>query len=75
MVGSGGKPHAIAQLAHGVGEYARRYTPLAEALTRDGYVVYAQDHRGHGNTATSPEKYGVLGEDVWSAGQLVTKPL
>jgi alpha-beta hydrolase superfamily lysophospholipase len=64
-----GEPHAIAQLAHGVGEYAQRYAPLAEALTRDGYVVYAEDHRGHGNTAASPEEYGVLGEDGW--GELV----
>ncbi|MCW2621067.1 MAG: Alpha/beta hydrolase [Frankiales bacterium] len=60
-----GEPWAIAQLAHGVGEHARRYAPLAEALVREGYVVYAQDHRGHGNTATSPEQHGVLGEDGW----------
>lgn len=64
-----GEPKAIAQLAHGVGEYARRYTPLAERLCAEGYVVYAQDHRGHGATASSPEEYGVLGEDGW--GELV----
>ncbi len=64
-----GEPRAIAQLAHGVGEYARRYAPLAEALTADGYVVYAQDHRGHGATATSPGEHGVLGPDGW--GHLV----
>lgn len=63
------EPRAIVQLAHGVGEHARRYAPLAEALTREGYVVYAQDHRGHGNTSTSPEQHGVLGEDGW--GHLV----
>lgn len=28
-----GEPRAIAQLAHGVGEYAERYAPLAHALT------------------------------------------
>jgi alpha-beta hydrolase superfamily lysophospholipase len=60
-----GEPRAIAQLAHGVGEHAERYAPLAHALTAEGYVVYAQDHRGHGNTATSSEQYGVLGEDGW----------
>jgi alpha-beta hydrolase superfamily lysophospholipase len=64
-----GEPRAIAQLAHGVGEHAQRYAPLAQALTAEGYVVYAEDHRGHGNTASSPEQYGVLGEDGW--GELV----
>ncbi|MEO5710424.1 MAG: alpha/beta hydrolase [Nocardioidaceae bacterium] len=64
-----GEPRAIVQLAHGVGEYARRYAPLAESLVREGYVVYAEDHRGHGSTAASPEQYGVLGEDGW--GELV----
>ena len=60
-----GEPRAIAQLTHGVGEYAERYAPLAHALTAAGYVVYAHDHRGHGRTATSPEQYGVLGDDGW----------
>lgn len=64
-----GEPRAIVQLAHGVGEYALRYAPLAERLAADGYVVYANDHRGHGNTVTSPEAYGVLGETGW--GELV----
>ncbi|MCW2867879.1 MAG: alpha/beta hydrolase [Marmoricola sp.] len=64
-----GEPRGIAQLAHGVGEHALRYAPLAEALTREGYVVYAEDHRGHGSTATSPAEHGVLGEDGW--GELV----
>jgi alpha-beta hydrolase superfamily lysophospholipase len=64
-----GEPRAIAQLAHGVGEYAQRYAPLAARLNREGYVVYAEDHRGHGNTASSPQEYGVLGEDGW--GELV----
>ena len=62
--GSGG-PRAIVQLTHGVGEHATRYAPLAEHLAAEGYVVYAHDHRGHGETATSPSRYGVLGETGW----------
>jgi alpha-beta hydrolase superfamily lysophospholipase len=43
-------PRGVVQVAHGVGEHARRYTGLAEALNAAGYTVYADDHRGHGQT-------------------------
>jgi len=45
-----GEPKAIVQIAHGMGEHAARYARLAEALVDAGYVVYANDHRGHGRT-------------------------
>ena len=40
----------VVQLLHGVGEHAGRYAALIEALTADGFTVYADDHRGHGRT-------------------------
>lgn len=43
-------PRAALQLLHGVGEHAGRYVHVAEALTAADYVVYADDHRGHGRT-------------------------
>ncbi len=43
-------PRGIVQIAHGVGEHARRYTELAGVLNDAGYTVYADDHRGHGQT-------------------------
>ena len=43
-------PRAVVQLLHGVGEHAGRYGALIDALTADGYTVYADDHRGHGRT-------------------------
>ena len=46
-----GDPDAVVQIAHGMGEHAARYARLAEALVDEGYVVYANDHRGHGRTA------------------------
>ena len=46
-----GPPRAIVQLTHGMGEHARRYEHVAQALTGAGFVVYAQDHRGHGASA------------------------
>ena len=43
-----GPPRGIVQLTHGMGEHARRYEHVAQALTDPGFVVCAQDHRGHG---------------------------
>src|SRR4051812_42781736 len=40
------EPCAVAQIPHGVGEYALRYPPLARTLSAAGLVVYAHDHRG-----------------------------
>ena len=45
-----GRPKAVVQLAHGVGEHALRYELLAQELVNAGYAVYADDHRGHGAT-------------------------
>lgn len=45
-----GRPKAVVQLAHGVGEHALRYEVLAQELVNAGYAVYADDHRGHGAT-------------------------
>src|SRR5215207_2139094 len=60
-------PRAIVQIAHGMGEHAARYRRLGEALADAGYVVYANDHRGHGRTAGSPERHGAFGKGGWSA--------
>ncbi|AOY56610.1 alpha/beta fold hydrolase [Candidatus Rhodoluna planktonica] len=43
-------PKAIVQIAHGLGEHARRYDHVAAAFNRAGFSVYADDHRGHGET-------------------------
>ncbi len=61
-----GEPTAIVQVTHGMGEHALRYGHLAATLTDLGYVVYAQDHRGHGRTAGSPEALGRVGADGWT---------
>jgi alpha-beta hydrolase superfamily lysophospholipase len=43
-------PKAVVQIAHGLGEHARRYGQMATVLNRAGFTVYADDHRGHGQT-------------------------
>ena len=49
-------PRAVVQLAHGVGEHAGRYADLASALNAAGYTVYADDHRGHGQTGVDQHR-------------------
>jgi alpha-beta hydrolase superfamily lysophospholipase len=58
-------PRAVVQIAHGLGEYATRYERLAQALVAAGYSVYADDHRGHGQTGL-----GQYGGDASKLGRL-----
>jgi alpha-beta hydrolase superfamily lysophospholipase len=51
----------IVQIAHGMGEHALRYRPIAHALVDAGYVVYANDHRGHGELAARANALGNFG--------------
>ena len=44
------EPHGAVQISHGIGEHALRYEAFARFLNRAGFVVYANDHRGHGET-------------------------
>ncbi|UOY02570.1 alpha/beta fold hydrolase [Blastococcus sp. PRF04-17] len=59
-----GPARGIVQLTHGMGEHLLRYEPLADDLTRAGFVVVGQDHRGHGATATDGA-WGSLGPGGW----------
>jgi alpha-beta hydrolase superfamily lysophospholipase len=60
-------PKAVIQIAHGLGEHARRYDQMAATLNRSGFSVYADDHRGHGETglgqikSNQTKKLGSLG--------------
>ncbi len=49
-------------ISHGMGEYAGRYERFARAATERGYAVFAPDHRGHGETAGSPDRFGYLAD-------------
>jgi alpha-beta hydrolase superfamily lysophospholipase len=63
---AGIKPKAVVQIAHGAAEHALRYERFAGYLTKAGYVVYANDHRGHGKTAGDLKKAGIAGLDAWN---------
>ena len=47
-----------------MGEHIVRYEPVAARLNAAGYVVYGNDHRGHGQT--DPDRLGSLGDDGWN---------
>jgi alpha-beta hydrolase superfamily lysophospholipase len=77
-----GLPRAVIQIAHGLAEHGGRYARLAGALTGAGYAVYANDHRGHGQTAKSPEDRGFFAasrgwarcvEDLWCVNRRIAE--
>ena len=75
------RPHAIVQIAHGMGEHMGRYSSTIKALTSAGFAVYSNDHRGHGLTARSREYLGDFGDggfellvaDVWRLSEIAKK--
>ncbi len=60
------KPKGVVVIAHGAAEHSARYGRFAEALNEDGYVAYAPDHRGHGETAGTLDQAGWAGPDGWN---------
>ena len=46
-----GPCRGVVVISHGAGEHSGRYLHVADRLTREGYAVYALDHRGHGHSA------------------------
>ncbi|WP_042274917.1 alpha/beta hydrolase [[Clostridium] dakarense] len=56
------RPKAIVQIAHGMSETADRYEYFADKLTKNGYKVYINDHRGHGKTAKHIDNVGYLAD-------------
>lgn len=59
-----GKPRpsrGVIQIAQGLGEHSGRYSDLIALLQQANFVVYANDHRGHGRTAACPEQLGDFG--------------
>ncbi len=52
----------VVNLAHGMGEHARRYDHVAAALNDAGWAAYIEDHRGHGITARDEDGLGHLAD-------------
>ena len=52
----------VLQIAHGMAEHAARYDDFALFLNKQGYAVFANDHKGHGKTAGSVENLGYFAD-------------
>jgi alpha-beta hydrolase superfamily lysophospholipase len=61
------RPLGVVHINHGLADHAGRYARFAEALSKAGFEVYAQDHRGHGATTAPDASQGVFSDnDGWS---------
>ncbi len=54
---------AVIQISHGMAEHSARYKHFAEKLTANNIGVYANDHRGHGQTAGTIENLGYFSDN------------
>ena len=61
-----GPLRGVVQIVHGAAEHSMRYTEFATFLNGRGYVVYADDHRGHGQTRVRSGALGDEGPDGWN---------
>src|SRR5438874_12160126 len=59
--GNGRHVRGVVQIAHGLGEHIGRYAELAQTLADAEFVVYGNDHRGHGLTAKPSGSFGEFG--------------
>jgi alpha-beta hydrolase superfamily lysophospholipase len=60
------EPAAIVQILHGLGEHPARYDRFANACCKQGYAVYAHNHRGHGENCVENELGHFADSDGWN---------
>lgn len=52
----------IVQISHGMAEHILRYEDFCTFLNKHGFIVYGNDHRGHGGTIQAPDDKGFFAE-------------
>lgn len=60
-------PRGVVQIFHGMAEHSGRYENFAKFLNDRDIIVFADDHRGHGETATKDGQLGYLGDDGFNS--------
>lgn len=57
-----GQAKAIVQISHGMNEHILRYTEFANFLAEKGYIVYGNDHLGHGKSLLEGGELGYISD-------------
>lgn len=57
------KPKAVVQIAHGMAEHIKRYDSFARELVSHNFMVYGNDHRGHGMTGSKTNSIGYFADE------------
>lgn len=57
-----GQVRGVVQVIHGMREHMGRYAHFAAFMNENGYVVYGDDHLGHGDTVPKGGLYGHFGK-------------
>lgn len=52
----------VIQIAHGMAEHHERYEEFINVLNNNGYVVYINDHLGHGKSVAKDSELGYFGK-------------
>ena len=53
----------IIQIAHGMAEHHERYEDFIQTLNNNGYIVYINDHLGHGKSVENDNELGYFGKE------------
>lgn len=53
---------AIIQIAHGMSEHSNRYSEFSNYLAQSGFVIFANDHAGHGKSLDQSGTKGFFGD-------------
>ena len=56
-------PKGIVQIAHGIAEHSARYDGFASFLADNGFVVYTNDHLGHGRSIAEESDLGFFADN------------
>ena len=70
-------PKGVVQLSHGMAEHIERYDAFAQYLNKNGFIVFGDNHRAHGETAGDHVGYqdGNIFEDTAQDLIAITKML
>lgn len=56
-------PKAVIIISHGMTEHIGRYGHVAHHFNEQGFIVYGDDHRGHGQTGKKQGQLGYIAEE------------